>query len=149
MESGKCGWEKKAVIRVGNNVDLLYAFEVGLRTSRSSPLFPNISGMRCVVALPAVAGPGRRSHPNPRPRRRGTLVSLLGRCRCGRRHLLGASSAAGLLHLANSPCLAAPPIDPDVSSFTEGISRVAIWHLRCKLDGFLSIICLLGVAFCR
>uniref|UniRef100_A0A453PK90 Methyltransferase type 11 domain-containing protein n=2 Tax=Aegilops tauschii subsp. strangulata TaxID=200361 RepID=A0A453PK90_AEGTS len=70
--------------------------------------------MRCLVALPAVAVPGRRSHPNLKPRRRSTLVAILGSCRCGRRHLLGASSAAGLLHLVNPPCLAAPAIDPDV-----------------------------------
>ncbi|XBH80195.1 hypothetical protein VPH35_105986 [Triticum aestivum] len=70
--------------------------------------------MRCLVALPAVAVPSRGSHPNLKPRRRSTLVAILGRCRCGRRHLLGASSAAGLLHLVNPPCLAAPAIDPAV-----------------------------------
>ncbi|KAM3243723.1 hypothetical protein ACQJBY_055581 [Aegilops geniculata] len=70
--------------------------------------------MRCLVALPAVAVPGRRSHPNLKPRRRSTPVAILGSCRCGRRHLLGVSSAAGLLHLVNPPCLAAPAIDPDV-----------------------------------
>ncbi|VAI60822.1 unnamed protein product [Triticum turgidum subsp. durum] len=70
--------------------------------------------MRCLVTLPAVAVPGRRPHPNLKPRRRSTPVAILGSCRCGRRHLLGASSAAGLLHLVNPPCLAAPAIDPDV-----------------------------------
>ncbi|KAE8783892.1 Methyltransferase-like protein 7B [Hordeum vulgare] len=70
--------------------------------------------MRCLVALPAVAVPGRRSQPNLKPRCRSTHVAILGSCRCGRRHLLGASSTAGLLHLVNPPCLAAPAIDPDV-----------------------------------
>uniref|UniRef100_A0ACD5Z5E9 Uncharacterized protein n=2 Tax=Avena sativa TaxID=4498 RepID=A0ACD5Z5E9_AVESA len=71
--------------------------------------------MPSLAALPAVAVPGRRrSHPNLRPNRRSSFVALLGHCRCGRRHLLGASSAAGLLHFANPPCLAAPPVNPDV-----------------------------------
>ncbi|KQK01954.1 methyltransferase-like protein 7A [Brachypodium distachyon] len=70
--------------------------------------------MLCHVALPAAA---RRSHVGPKPRRRRrTLVARLCGCRCGRRHLLGASSAAGLLHIVNPTPLAvaAPPIDPEV-----------------------------------
>ncbi|TVU28494.1 hypothetical protein EJB05_20013, partial [Eragrostis curvula] len=75
-----------------------------------------------MVALPPppVARPSRRPPSTALLRRGRTLASLpcRCRCRCGRRHLLGASSAAALLPLIAPPSPAAPPIDPDVSSFT-------------------------------
>ncbi|KAK3155259.1 hypothetical protein QOZ80_2BG0200900 [Eleusine coracana subsp. coracana] len=67
-----------------------------------------------LVALPPVAPPARRPLSIALPRRRRILAALPCRCRCGRRHLLGASSAAALLPLIAPPSRAAPHIDPDV-----------------------------------
>ncbi|KAL6635114.1 hypothetical protein ACP70R_027785 [Stipagrostis hirtigluma subsp. patula] len=70
--------------------------------------------MPCLVALPPAARPGR-CPPSSSVYRRGRIVSALPcRCRCGRRHLLGASSAAALLPLVAPPSPAAPPVDPEV-----------------------------------
>ncbi|CAL4967061.1 unnamed protein product [Urochloa decumbens] len=70
--------------------------------------------MPCLAVLPPMARPSRR-RPSTSVRRRGrTVADLPCGCRCGRRHLIGASSAAALLtHLA-PPSQAAPPIDPEV-----------------------------------
>uniref|UniRef100_A0A0D9VKY7 Methyltransferase type 11 domain-containing protein n=1 Tax=Leersia perrieri TaxID=77586 RepID=A0A0D9VKY7_9ORYZ len=63
------------------------------------------------AALSPATSPGRRKSVTPKPSRLCTSASL---CRCGRRHLIGSSSAAGLLHLLALPSPAAPPVDPDV-----------------------------------
>ncbi|CAL5019542.1 unnamed protein product [Urochloa decumbens] len=70
--------------------------------------------MPCLAALPPMARPSRR-RPSTSVRRRGrTLAALSCGCLCGRRHLIGASSAAALLPLLAPPSPAAPPIDPEV-----------------------------------
>ncbi|KAG0534148.1 hypothetical protein BDA96_04G254300 [Sorghum bicolor] len=68
--------------------------------------------MLCLVALPPMARAGRR-RPSTSVRRRGRTLAALP-CRCGRRHVIGASSAAALLPFLAPPSPAAPPIDPDV-----------------------------------
>ncbi|WVZ73711.1 hypothetical protein U9M48_021990 [Paspalum notatum var. saurae] len=67
--------------------------------------------MPCLVALPPMARPGRR--PSTSVPSRGRALTALP-CRCGRRHLIGASSAAALLPFLAPPSPAAPPIDPEV-----------------------------------
>lgn len=68
--------------------------------------------MPCLVALPPMARPGR-PRPSTSVSRRGRAVAALP-CRCGRRHLIGASSSAALLPFLAPPSPAAPPVDPDV-----------------------------------
>ncbi|CAN6280004.1 unnamed protein product [Urochloa humidicola] len=71
--------------------------------------------MPCLVAaLPPMAPPCRRRSLTSVSRRGRTLAALPCGCRCGRRHLIGASSAAVLLPLLAPPSRAAPPIDPEV-----------------------------------
>ncbi|KAF8729477.1 hypothetical protein HU200_017412 [Digitaria exilis] len=71
--------------------------------------------MPCLLALtPPMARPGRRWPSTSVPRRGRTVAALPRRCFCGRRHLIGASSAAALLPLLAPPSRAAPPIDPEV-----------------------------------
>lgn len=68
-----------------------------------------------LVAPPPMAPAGRRRrrrHPTSVTRRGQTLAALP--CHCGRRHVIGASSAAALLPFLAPPSLAAPPVDPDV-----------------------------------
>ncbi|KAJ1281019.1 hypothetical protein BS78_04G276600 [Paspalum vaginatum] len=68
--------------------------------------------MPCLVALPPMARPGRRRPSTSAPSRGRALAALP--CRCRRRHLIGASSAAALLPFLAPSSPAAPPIDPDV-----------------------------------
>ncbi|XP_066319486.1 uncharacterized protein [Miscanthus floridulus] len=68
--------------------------------------------MLCQVAPPPMPPAGGRRHSTSVPRRGRTLAALS--CRCGRRHIIGASSAAALLPFLAPPSPAAPPIDPDV-----------------------------------
>ncbi|PAN08034.1 hypothetical protein PAHAL_1G381500 [Panicum hallii] len=70
--------------------------------------------MPCLVALPPMARPGWRRPSTSVTRRGRTLAALPCGCRCARRHLIGASSAAALLPLLAPPSPAAPPIDPEV-----------------------------------
>jgi len=83
--------------------------------------------MWCLVALPPMARAGRRRPSTSVPRRGRTLAALPCGCRCGRRHLIGASSAAALIPLLTPRSPAAPPIDPEVrcSSFTFAVGMVA------------------------
>jgi hypothetical protein len=74
--------------------------------------------MSGLAALQPAARPVRRPPSTALPRLGRVLAALPCGCRCGRRHLLGASSAAALSPLVAPPSRAAPPIDPDVSSFT-------------------------------
>ncbi|XP_066319487.1 uncharacterized protein [Miscanthus floridulus] len=67
--------------------------------------------MLCQVAPPPMPPAGGRRHSTSVPRRGRTLAALS--CRCGRRHIIGASSAAALLPFLAPPSPAAPPIDPD------------------------------------
>lgn len=104
-----------------------------------------------VVALPSMARPGRR-RPSTSVHRRGSTLAALpsSRCRCGRRHLIGASSAAALPLLLAPPSPAAPPIDPEVSFFarcsslTLSCNSVSVQCTRC--DCSLSF---LWVAYAR
>nr|WOT19180.1 methyltransferase-like protein 7A-like protein 1 [Echinochloa crus-galli var. crus-galli] len=70
--------------------------------------------MPCLVVLPPTIQPGRRRPSTSVSRRGRTLAALPCRCRCGRRGLIGASSAAALLPILSPPFTASPPIDPEV-----------------------------------
>ncbi|CAN6233467.1 unnamed protein product [Urochloa humidicola] len=70
--------------------------------------------MPCLAALPPMVRPGRRRPSTSVRRRCRTLAALPCGCRCGRRNLIGASSAAVILPLLGTPAPAAPPIDPEV-----------------------------------
>jgi hypothetical protein len=67
------------------------------------------------AALTPATGLGSRPSLTVKTSRVCTTAALPPLCRCGRRHLIGSTSATALLPLLALPSPAASPVDPEVS----------------------------------